>query len=137
MKKLLLKINSQGIGNIISNIMIILIYILKTKKFKKLILINYKGRTDLFDKYCININKKKIHFDNTLKTKGIDTLKSFIKKNIVEIIYNISTSSKNNKTDILLYNYYTPKSNLLLLKNNFNLQPNDIVNNYISKIRCN
>ena len=65
MNILYLRITCHGVGNVYCNIIIILIWIIKSLKYDKLILINWHNRKDLFHSFSNPILNEKIEFINT------------------------------------------------------------------------
>lgn len=136
MNILYLKINKHGIGNITCNIIILLIWILKSKKYDKLVVINWKNRIDLFDRYCNEIKNDLFEFikTNSKISKNCLTLKQFLKLNFGKIS-NYLNKSPNELTDIYFHYLKAAKDDLILVKKYFDLQPNKLINDIINKTK--
>ena len=115
---------SRGLGNIIMNTLLILIWIVETRSYDKLVIAMH--RPDSIPLYCKSINNKYLEFqyEPTEKTIKIPTLKTFLKNNywksISKSLDNMFIKKLKWDTRIVIYNRVPKYNNLLKYKDYIN-----------------
>lgn len=124
----------RGLCNIFTNIVLLLIWINTTNKFKKLVVILSRRRKDDITKYCNEINNEKLsivdHYPKELgKNRSISTTKSYLDgcywSSIYPTLKNNLLTGKELRDPIMLYfSIFPNKDQLLGVKKYFNPQLN-------------
>jgi len=110
MNILYLKFNTHGIGNIYCNMIIILLWIIKSAKYDKLIVINWFNREDLFHDFCIPILNDKFEIIKKESERCIEEFKKINKIIDNDLILEKGNSKRHLNQKNLVKNIQLPEN---------------------------